>query len=102
MSLFKPDILKMQHKGDVEGLIKALGSKDANVRSDACRALKMIKDSRALEPLLLLLKDPDENVRKGAIYTLAEFKDERALQMRCWQFCRIRPCFLPRRVRWQI
>ena len=77
MSLFKPNVKKMQEKKDVNGLIKALSYKDADVRSAACRALRIIKDIRAVGPLLVLLKDPNESMRREAIYALGELEDPR-------------------------
>jgi HEAT repeat protein len=62
MSFFKrfglPNIQKMQAKGDVEGLIEALGydkgdrRKSVPVRKNAAQALGELGDERAVEPLI--------------------------------------------------
>ena len=53
-----PNIQKMQAKGDIEGLIEALGydkgdrRKSVPVRKDAAQALGELGDARAVEPLI--------------------------------------------------
>jgi HEAT repeat protein len=62
-----PNVDKLKAKGDVEGLIKALGyQKDWRVREAAASALGEIGDARAMEPLIAALKDHDSDVRQGA------------------------------------
>lgn len=47
----------MKAKGDVKGLIKALGyQKDSRARRVAAEALVGIADTRAIEPLIIALK----------------------------------------------
>ena len=54
MSLFgPPDVDKLKAKGDIKGLIKALGyQRDWQVRVSAARALGEIGDARAVEALI--------------------------------------------------
>ncbi len=61
MALFgPPDVAKLKAKGDVPGLIKALGyNADPNVRRDAAAALGDLGDGRAAEPLGAALRNPD-------------------------------------------
>ena len=78
MTLFKPDIQKMQKAKNVDGLIKALAGKDPTIRGDACRALRIIKDPRAVPPLITALNDPQENVRREAVWALDALCDPRS------------------------
>ena len=55
-----PDIGELKAIKNVKGLIKALKSKDRNVRRSAVEALGEIKDARAVEPLIEALKDEDK------------------------------------------
>ena len=71
------DVEKMKSKRDVEGLIKALKSKNLNVREKAAEALGMIKDARAVIPLIDALND--ESVRGSAAYALGKIGDSRAV-----------------------
>jgi hypothetical protein len=68
MGLFgPPDIDKLKTKGDVKGLVKALGyQKDMAVRWRAAAALGDIGDASAMEPLAAALEDPDKDVRAAA------------------------------------
>jgi HEAT repeat protein len=71
MPLFgPPDIHQMESKGDIQGLIKALASKDAAIRKAAVEALAPLKDPQAVEPLVGLLKDEDAGVRRAAVNAL--------------------------------
>ena len=65
MPLFgPPNIEKLRAKGNVKGLIKALGyQKDADVRRNAVEALGGIGNARIVEPLIVALKDEDNDVR---------------------------------------
>ena len=68
MPLFgPPNVKKLIAKGNVKGLIKALGyDKDRIVRVNAVEALGKIGDTRAVEPLIAALKDKDKDVRIAA------------------------------------
>lgn len=78
MSLFgPPDVGKLKAKGDIKGLVKALGyQKDREVRCSAAEALGQIAHAQricsvAAEPLLAALKDPEPAVRRyGAVALL--------------------------------
>jgi hypothetical protein len=53
-----PDIAKLLANNDTSGLILALAyRKDPRIRRDAARALALVVDSAALEPLVAALKD---------------------------------------------
>lgn len=72
MPLFgPPDIHALEAKRDTQGLIKALGFKDAAIRRAAAEALAPMKDPTAVEPLVGLLKDDNPGVRRAAVAALA-------------------------------
>jgi HEAT repeat protein len=72
MPLFgPPDIHALEAKRDTQGLIKALGFKDAAIRRAAAEALAPMKDPTAVEPLVGLLKDENPGVRRAAVAALA-------------------------------
>jgi HEAT repeat protein len=77
MPLFgPPNIEKLQAKGDVKGLIKALSyQKDGSVREKAARVLGEIGDAQAVEPLITALKDGDVVVRRAAVEALGQSGD---------------------------
>ena len=71
---------KLVAKKDVEGLIKALGHEDKDVRIDAVMALDRISyeigDKRAVDPLIAVLKkDEDCDVRASAAIALGPTAD---------------------------
>jgi HEAT repeat protein len=82
MGLFgPPNIEKMKAKGDVNGLIKALAHQtNSHVRCDAAKALGELKDTRAVEPLLLMLKDENYDVRESAVRALGSIGDVRVIE----------------------
>lgn len=51
----KPNISKMKDNKDVKGLIKALSYKDESIRLRAIKALGILGDPEAIEPLIKLL-----------------------------------------------
>jgi HEAT repeat protein len=72
MPLFgPPNIAQLEAKRDAQGLIKALGHKDASIRIAAAEALAPLRDPLAVEPLVALLKDKDAGVRRAAVGALA-------------------------------
>jgi len=79
MSLFGPNVEKMENKRDIKGLTKALGHKDVDVRSAAAEALARI-GAPAVESLIQTLKEKDSSVRVLAVMTLGRLKDTRALE----------------------
>jgi HEAT repeat protein len=81
MPLFgPPDVEKLQDKGNLAGLIKALSyQKDGSVREKAAKALGEIGDAQAVEPLITALKDSDKDVRRAAVEALGQSGDARAV-----------------------
>jgi HEAT repeat protein len=67
MPLFEsPNVSKLAAKGDLKGLIKALGyQRDWLVRRQAVEALKAIGSDRAIEALVGALGDSNSTVRDG-------------------------------------
>jgi HEAT repeat protein len=82
MGLFgPPDVDSLKAKGDVPGLIKALGYRnDDGVRALAAWSLGMIGDARAVEPLITALKDQSRSVRENAASALGKIGDARAVE----------------------
>ena len=95
MPLFgPPNIEKLKAKGNIKGLIKALGyKKDAAIRQAAAQALmemgfgwsavealRKIGDARAVEPLIAALRDGDSDVRYKAARALWGIGDPRAIE----------------------
>jgi len=73
MPLFgSPNIDQLAARRDVQGLIKALSSKDPATRRAAAEALAPLKDPAAVEPLAALLDDQSAPVRRAAVAALAE------------------------------
>jgi len=72
MPLFgPPNIAQLEAKRDTQGLIKALGVKDAAIRMAAADALAPLKDPMAVEPLVGLLGDEHPGVRRAAVAALS-------------------------------
>ena len=59
-------------------LLKALGSTDPHIRSEAARTLGKIRDVRVVLPLIKAVHDPQLDVRIRAIEALGEVGDDRA------------------------
>jgi HEAT repeat protein len=75
----RPNVQQLKSKGDVDGLIEALGYQDdQNVRLAAASALGRIGDTRAVKPLISALED-QLRVREVAIIALGEIGDKRAV-----------------------
>ena len=74
----KPNIEKMEKKGNVDGLIKALKNGDFVIRESAAFSLGKLKDQKAVEPLILALKDDKGRVKKYAASALGRIGDQRA------------------------
>ena len=89
MGLFgPPDVDKLKAKGDVPGLIKALGyERDSGVRGRAADALVQL-GSGAVEPLIVTLRDVSgvrrdgshEVGREAAAQVLGKIGDARAIE----------------------
>jgi HEAT repeat protein len=75
-----PNVKKLEQKGDVEGLIKALCHEDKDVRQKAAEALGRMGDVRAVEPLILALKDSESDVAADAAGALGKIGDVRAVE----------------------
>ena len=77
----RPNIKRLQAKRNVHKLIEALGHKDYNIRNRAVEALKRLRSSEAVEPLLKILRDPDSEVSSlDVMAVLGEIKDVRAVE----------------------
>lgn len=63
----------------VPSLIKSLEDRNAQVRSEAAKALGYYKDKRAIVPLMKGLKDKEMLVRLNAAFSLGELKAKEAL-----------------------
>jgi HEAT repeat protein len=64
----------------VDKLIQNLKDLDWHIRLEATKALRDIKDRRAVEPLIAALKDENSDVRAMTAYALGEIKDLRAVE----------------------
>jgi HEAT repeat protein len=69
-----PNVKKLEAKGDVPRLIKALGSHKTAVRIAAAEALGHVGDASAVQPLIVALKAWD--VREAAVEALAHIGAE--------------------------
>jgi phosphoribosyl-ATP pyrophosphohydrolase len=79
-NLFKPNVERLEAKGDVEGLTKALQyKKDLKVRWEAVKALSKIGEP-SVEAFVQALTDESELVRWEAAMALGELKDEKAVE----------------------
>jgi len=67
-------------KDSVPALIKALQSPDRDTRKYAARALGVIEDNRAEEPLIALLGDPDHEVTAAAALALGTTGGEKSIK----------------------
>lgn len=75
-----PNVDKMKAKGDIKGLIKALGyNKDTHVCQSACSALVEI-GTAAVELLIIALEDKNSDVRLLAVKALSQIDDTRAIK----------------------
>jgi len=70
-----PNVEKLQAKGAVQDLIKALDFEDAEVRRQAAKALGEIGDARGITPLTEALKDEEWEVRRQAAEVLGKIGD---------------------------
>lgn len=80
MALFgPPDIKKLEARGDVKALIRALHHKRQKVRTDAAYALGSLGDERGVDSLTVALQDQAIDVRRAAALSLGQLGDVRAL-----------------------
>lgn len=78
MGFFKPNIEKMEAKGDVKGLIMAMWDRDRDIQWQAARALGNVGDARAVEHLIQALKN--RRIRNDAALSLGQIGDTRAVE----------------------
>lgn len=72
MSLFKPNVKKLEEKRDIEGLVSCLRDKDPNLRLDAVSALERLKDDRTVGALIFALADRYKQIRLQAWIALGK------------------------------
>jgi PAS domain S-box-containing protein len=75
LDLFKPDVVKLKRKKDIEGLVKALDCKDRDVRRDVMKALEELGEL-AIKPLTHLMEDVDGEIRLGAAEALGRINKD--------------------------
>lgn len=83
MSLFgPPDVKKLKEKGDVKGLIKAIGydKGDGRVSSEAADALSEINNPWMMELLINALNDSNPRVRESVASSLGNMRNSRAVE----------------------
>jgi len=78
LSTTRYDVLVMRN--DVDGAVKGLEDKSADVRSASARALGEIGDQRAVEPLIKVLGDKASIVRQHVARALGEIDDKQAVE----------------------
>jgi len=67
-------------QASLEGLVKALGDKDPEVREEAVYSLAEMRDERVIAYLAEVLRnDKDEDVRESAAEALGDLRDKRAV-----------------------
>lgn len=74
-----PNIQKLEKKGKLNGLLKALNHKKSDVRYEAVKALGNIGDPIAVDNIILVLNDNDFCVREEVIVSLGMIGDEKAI-----------------------
>lgn len=62
--MFGPNIEKLEKRGDVDALIKALSSKRQSVQDEAIAALARMGDARAVEPLIAAVEERKREWRR--------------------------------------
>ena len=81
MALFgAPNIVKLEAKANVKGLIRALAHEQPSIRVAAAQALGRLKASEAVGPLISALLDHDVAVAVVAAQALGEVGDTSAVQ----------------------
>lgn len=77
--LFKPNVVRLAEKKDVNGLLSALNHADYQVRSEAQDALVLLGDT-AFTPLMSALQNPDTEAKDRIVTTLGRMRDPRAVE----------------------
>jgi len=70
-------MLDLSKKPSTESLIAALSNPNADMRRHAAWALGILRDKRAIGPLLLAVKDEDPQVSRLAAWSLGEIADQK-------------------------
>lgn len=78
MAFGRPKIAKLAERGDVSGLVAALGARRVEDRRRAASALGDLGDATAADALAQVLADPDVAVQQTAAVALAQLGDHRA------------------------
>jgi diguanylate cyclase (GGDEF)-like protein len=80
-NLRKPNVAELKTKGQIDGLIQVLSyKKDANIRSQAAKALGEIGDKKATEALVEALSDSDASVRVEAVEAIGKIGSEKSAE----------------------
>jgi len=80
MKLFKPNVDKLEARGDYLALVRALHDKDWEIRSLAAKALGRLRSPGTVPALIEALDDKDGLVRLLAARALGRTGDERAVR----------------------
>jgi HEAT repeat protein len=85
MKFFEPNIKSLEAKGDVRGLIKALGHRNDKIRNSAIETLERLHDAPKVELLIELLNAEQSPVRGSLTMgyiakVLGELRDARAIE----------------------
>ena len=80
MALKIKKVEKWAQKKNVSKLIKALATKELDVRKEVIKALGTIKDDNAMYSLIRLLEDPDDSIRATAVDALGTMKNGRSME----------------------
>jgi len=80
MRLFKPNVPKMKARKNVNGLIRLLGDRDAEIREASARALGELGFPRVIGPLCRALTDPEWTVRISVVEALAMTEDPKGIE----------------------
>lgn len=80
MPIFQPNIQKLTLKNDIEGLIRAAGNPDPDIRRNAISALGQFRESKVTSTLIHHLKDDDRSVRLECVMILGKFRDPVSIQ----------------------
>jgi PAS domain S-box-containing protein len=70
---FKPNVERLKKERDVEGLVKALDSKEGDIRKDAMNALEEL-DELAVEALVHIINESDTDIRLNAAEALGNIR----------------------------
>jgi hypothetical protein len=71
-------VLEARKRGDVERLVQTLTHTDPDARASAARSLGLLRDPRAVKPLVRLLSVRDQRLRMTAVIALERIADPAA------------------------